>query len=74
MQVMLIHLQDRPHPGFLDIIQELQDEAKFCMMMLTWDHKYRLFRFTLMSLSFKITTLTIKIVVILRCQIYVSKI
>jgi cation transport ATPase len=40
MQVTLIHLEDRPRPGVFDVIQELQDEAKFRVMMLTGDHEY----------------------------------
>jgi len=39
MQVTLIHLEDRPRPGVFNVIQELQDEAKFRVMMLTGDHE-----------------------------------
>ncbi|PNY07768.1 putative cadmium/zinc-transporting ATPase HMA1 chloroplastic-like, partial [Trifolium pratense] len=39
-KVTLIHLEDRPRPGVFDVIQELQDEAKFRVMMLTGDHEY----------------------------------
>lgn len=39
MQVTLIHLEDRPRPGVVNVIQELQDEAKFRVMMLTGDHE-----------------------------------
>nr|KYP74012.1 hypothetical protein KK1_006680 [Cajanus cajan] len=38
--VTLIHLEDRPRPGVFNVIQELQDEAKFRVMMLTGDHEY----------------------------------
>ncbi|BAT75629.1 cadmium/zinc-transporting ATPase [Vigna angularis] len=37
-KVTLIHLEDRPRPGVFNVIQELQDEAKFRVMMLTGDH------------------------------------
>ncbi|RDY10360.1 putative cadmium/zinc-transporting ATPase HMA1, chloroplastic, partial [Mucuna pruriens] len=37
--VTLIHLEDRPRPGVFNVIQELQDEAKFRVMMLTGDHE-----------------------------------
>ncbi|XP_019434684.1 PREDICTED: probable cadmium/zinc-transporting ATPase HMA1, chloroplastic isoform X1 [Lupinus angustifolius] len=37
-KVSLIHLEDRPRPGVVDVIQELQ-EAKFRVMMLTGDHE-----------------------------------
>ncbi|KAG5040339.1 hypothetical protein JHK82_012460 [Glycine max] len=37
--VTLIHLEDRPRPGVSNVIQELQDEAKFRVMMLTGDHE-----------------------------------
>ncbi|KAF1874160.1 hypothetical protein Lal_00041606 [Lupinus albus] len=36
--VSLIHLEDNPRPGVVDVIQELQ-EAKFRVMMLTGDHE-----------------------------------
>ncbi|CAI8609318.1 unnamed protein product [Vicia faba] len=39
-KVTLIHLEDRPRPGVFDVIQELQDEAKLRVMMLTGDHEY----------------------------------
>ncbi|XP_022640155.1 probable cadmium/zinc-transporting ATPase HMA1, chloroplastic [Vigna radiata var. radiata] len=39
MQVTLIHLEDRPHPGAFNVIQELQDEAEFRVIMLTGDHE-----------------------------------
>lgn len=39
MQVTLIHLEDRPRPGVLDVIKELRDEAKLRVMMLTGDHE-----------------------------------
>jgi len=39
MQVTLIHLEDRPRPGVSNVIQELQDEAQFRVMMLTGDHE-----------------------------------
>lgn len=39
MQVTLIHLEDRPRPGVLDVIAELQDQAKLRIMMLTGDHE-----------------------------------
>lgn len=35
----LIHLEDRPRPGVLDVIEELRDQAKLRVMMLTGDHK-----------------------------------
>ncbi|CAJ1942905.1 unnamed protein product [Sphenostylis stenocarpa] len=38
-KVTLIHLEDRPRPGVFNVIQELQDEAKFRVMMLTGDHE-----------------------------------
>ncbi|KAG4943605.1 hypothetical protein JHK84_047661 [Glycine max] len=38
-QVTLIHLEDRPRPGVVNVIQELQDEAKLRVMMLTGDHE-----------------------------------
>ncbi|KAF7828680.1 putative cadmium/zinc-transporting ATPase HMA1, chloroplastic [Senna tora] len=38
-KVTLIHLEDRPRPGVSNVIQELQDQAKFRVMMLTGDHK-----------------------------------
>lgn len=39
VQVTLIHLEDRPGPGALDIILELREQGKLCVMMLTGDHK-----------------------------------
>ncbi|RZC11788.1 putative cadmium/zinc-transporting ATPase HMA1, chloroplastic isoform B [Glycine soja] len=39
IEVTLIHLEDRPRPGVSNVIQELQDEAKFRVMMLTGDHE-----------------------------------
>ena len=39
MQVTLIHLEDRPRPGVLDVIAELRDQAKLHIMMLTGDHE-----------------------------------
>lgn len=39
MQVTLIHLEDRPRPGVLDVIVELRDQAKLRVMMLTGDHQ-----------------------------------
>ena len=39
LQVTLIHLEDRPRPGVSNVIQELQDEAKLRVMMLTGDHE-----------------------------------
>lgn len=44
MQVTLIHLEDRPRPGVLDVISELKDQAKLRVMMLTGDHKSSAFR------------------------------
>lgn len=38
-KVTLIHLEDRPRPGVFNVIQELQDEAKLRVMMLTGDHE-----------------------------------
>ncbi|KAK7386400.1 hypothetical protein VNO78_26610 [Psophocarpus tetragonolobus] len=38
-KVTLIHLEDRPRPGVSNVIQELQDEAKLRVMMLTGDHE-----------------------------------
>ncbi|KAL5556924.1 hypothetical protein UlMin_039160 [Ulmus minor] len=38
-KVTLIHLEDRPRPGVLDVIAELQDQGKLRVMMLTGDHK-----------------------------------
>ncbi|KAK4262346.1 hypothetical protein QN277_027916 [Acacia crassicarpa] len=38
-KVTLIHLEDRPRPGVSNVIQELQDEANFRVMMLTGDHE-----------------------------------
>ncbi|XP_028764108.1 probable cadmium/zinc-transporting ATPase HMA1, chloroplastic isoform X3 [Neltuma alba] len=38
IEVTLIHLEDRPRPGVSNVIQELQDEANFRVMMLTGDH------------------------------------
>ncbi|XVF61254.1 hypothetical protein PTKIN_Ptkin08bG0115500 [Pterospermum kingtungense] len=38
-KVTLIHLEDRPRPGVLDVISELRDQAKLRVMMLTGDHK-----------------------------------
>ncbi|KAK6237700.1 hypothetical protein QUC31_003169 [Theobroma cacao] len=38
-KVTLIHLEDRPRPGVLDVISELKDQAKLRVMMLTGDHK-----------------------------------
>ncbi|PON35340.1 P-type ATPase, subfamily IB [Parasponia andersonii] len=37
--VTLIHLEDRPRPGVVDVITELQDQGKLRVMMLTGDHK-----------------------------------
>ncbi|MED6194546.1 putative cadmium/zinc-transporting ATPase hma1, chloroplastic [Stylosanthes scabra] len=37
--VTLIHLEDRPRPGVYNVIQELQNEAKLRVMMLTGDHE-----------------------------------
>lgn len=39
MQVTLIHLEDRPRPGVLDVMVELRDQAKLRVMMLTGDHE-----------------------------------
>lgn len=39
LQVTLIHLEDRPRPGVSNVIRELQDHAKFRVMMLTGDHE-----------------------------------
>ncbi|XP_061339991.1 probable cadmium/zinc-transporting ATPase HMA1, chloroplastic [Gastrolobium bilobum] len=39
-KVTLIHLEDRPRPGVFNVIQELQNEAKFRVMMLTGDHEF----------------------------------
>ena len=39
LQVTLIHLEDRPRAGVVDVIKELQDEGKLRVMMLTGDHK-----------------------------------
>ncbi|XP_059456013.1 probable cadmium/zinc-transporting ATPase HMA1, chloroplastic [Corylus avellana] len=38
-KVTLIHLEDRPRPGVLDVIVELRDQAKLRVMMLTGDHE-----------------------------------
>ncbi|BBH05953.1 heavy metal atpase 1 [Prunus dulcis] len=38
-KVTLIHLEDRPRPGVSDVIEELRDEAKLRVMMLTGDHE-----------------------------------
>nr|AYW01700.1 HMA1 protein [Morus alba] len=38
-KVTLIHLEDRPRPGVVDVIRELQDQGKLHVMMLTGDHK-----------------------------------
>ncbi|MED6211264.1 putative cadmium/zinc-transporting ATPase hma1, chloroplastic [Stylosanthes scabra] len=38
-KVTLIHLEDRPRPGVFNVIQELQNEAKLRVMMLTGDHE-----------------------------------
>ncbi|XP_050364118.1 probable cadmium/zinc-transporting ATPase HMA1, chloroplastic [Argentina anserina] len=38
-KVTLIHLEDRPRPGVLDVISELRDQAKLRIMMLTGDHQ-----------------------------------
>lgn len=38
-KVTLIHLEDRPRPGVVDVIRELQDQGKLRVMMLTGDHK-----------------------------------
>ncbi|KAB5547855.1 hypothetical protein DKX38_011261 [Salix brachista] len=38
-KVTLIHLEDRPRPGVSDVISELQDQARFRVMMLTGDHE-----------------------------------
>ncbi|KAL6222633.1 hypothetical protein ACLB2K_006025 [Fragaria x ananassa] len=38
-KVTLIHLEDRPRPGVLDVIAELRDQAKLHIMMLTGDHE-----------------------------------
>lgn len=35
----MIHLEDRPRPGVSDVISELQDQARFRVMMLTGDHE-----------------------------------
>lgn len=43
-QVTLIHLEDRPRPGVLDVISELKDKAKVRVMMLTGDHKLSAWR------------------------------
>ncbi|KAM2967096.1 hypothetical protein FF1_027398 [Malus domestica] len=37
-KVTLIHLEDRPRPGVSDVIEELKDQAKLRVMMLTGDH------------------------------------
>lgn len=39
LQVTLIHLEDRPRPGVVDVITELQEQGKLRVMMLTGDHK-----------------------------------
>ena len=39
VQVTLIHLEDKPRPGVFNVIQELQNEAKLRVMMLTGDHE-----------------------------------
>lgn len=39
LQVTLIHLEDRPRLGVVDVIRELQDQGKLRVMMLTGDHK-----------------------------------
>ncbi|KAJ8764345.1 hypothetical protein K2173_006085 [Erythroxylum novogranatense] len=38
-KVSLIHLEDRPRPGVLDVIAELKNQAKLRVMMLTGDHE-----------------------------------
>ncbi|KAI4315008.1 hypothetical protein L6164_027861 [Bauhinia variegata] len=38
-KVTLIHLEDRPRPGVSNVIRELQDQARFRVMMLTGDHE-----------------------------------
>ncbi|XP_030486040.1 probable cadmium/zinc-transporting ATPase HMA1, chloroplastic isoform X2 [Cannabis sativa] len=38
-KVTLIHLEDRPRPGVVDVITELQEQGKLRVMMLTGDHK-----------------------------------
>ncbi|KAB2004675.1 hypothetical protein ERO13_D11G203500v2 [Gossypium hirsutum] len=43
-KVTLIHLEDRPRPGVLDVISELKDKAKVRVMMLTGDHKLSAWR------------------------------
>ncbi|KAK8328348.1 hypothetical protein V6Z11_A11G245500 [Gossypium hirsutum] len=43
-EVTLIHLEDRPRPGVLDVISELKDKAKVRVMMLTGDHKLSAWR------------------------------
>ncbi|XP_044483471.1 probable cadmium/zinc-transporting ATPase HMA1, chloroplastic isoform X2 [Mangifera indica] len=37
-KVTLIHLEDRPRQGVLDVIRELKDQARLQVMMLTGDH------------------------------------
>lgn len=44
VQVTLIHLEDRPRPGVLDVIAELQHHGKLRIMMLTGDHKSSAYR------------------------------
>ncbi|XP_015890260.3 probable cadmium/zinc-transporting ATPase HMA1, chloroplastic [Ziziphus jujuba] len=43
-KVTLIHLEDRPRPGVLDVIAELQHHGKLRIMMLTGDHKSSAYR------------------------------
>lgn len=35
----LLHFEDEPRPGVLDVILALQDHAKLRVMMLTGDHE-----------------------------------
>ncbi|XP_057959241.1 probable cadmium/zinc-transporting ATPase HMA1, chloroplastic isoform X2 [Malania oleifera] len=37
-KVTLLHFEDEPRPGVLDVIMALQDQAKLRVMMLTGDH------------------------------------
>ncbi|XP_019076602.1 probable cadmium/zinc-transporting ATPase HMA1, chloroplastic isoform X2 [Vitis vinifera] len=38
-KVTLLHFEDEPRPGVLDVILALQDQAKLRVMMLTGDHE-----------------------------------
>lgn len=44
VQITLIHFEDRPRPGVIDVILELREQGKLRVMMLTGDHKYSAMR------------------------------